>query len=104
MHVQVINFKLKGVDEAGYRRLCDELAPAFAALPGMESKVWLANPETGTYGGVYTWRDRQAMEAFARTDLFQAVLNHPNLDGITSTDFGVIESATQATRGMPVAV
>ena len=34
------------------------LAPHFAALPGLRSKVWLADAASGTYGGVYTWADR----------------------------------------------
>ena len=42
-------------------------------MPGLISKVWLANPATNTYGGVYTWRDRASMEAFARSELFQGI-------------------------------
>ena len=52
MHIQMINFQLSGVTEAEYVALCDELAPAFAAVPGLVRKVWLANSDTGTYGGV----------------------------------------------------
>lgn len=103
MHIQVFNFQLKHMTEVEYRVACDELAPAFAAVPGLLTKVWLANPETNTYGGVYTWRDRRAMEDFATTELFAAVLNHPNLDGITSKDFAVIEAPTHVTRGLAAA-
>jgi hypothetical protein len=46
MHIQMINFQLSGVTEAEYVALCDELAPAFAAVPGLVRKVWLANSET----------------------------------------------------------
>ena len=99
MHVQIINFHLMGVTEAEYAALCDELAPSFAAVPGLVRKVWLANSETGTYGGVYIWQDRQAMEDFATSDLAAAVANHPNLADITSTDFGVLEGPTKVTRG-----
>lgn len=55
MHIQIVNFNLKGVSEADYRALCDQLAPAFAVMPGLISKVWLADAATNTYGGVYTW-------------------------------------------------
>ena len=99
MHVQIITFRLKGVSEEDYAGLCDELAPSYAAAPGLVRKVWLANSETGTYGGVYVWRDRQAMEAFAGTDLFKSVATHPNLDNVTSTDFGVLLGPTAVTRG-----
>ena len=99
MHVQIINFQLKGVTEADYAGLCDELASKYAAVPGLVRKVWLANSETGTYGGVYIWKDRGAMEEFATTELYQAVANHPNLSGLTSTDFGVLDAPTRVTRG-----
>jgi quinol monooxygenase YgiN len=100
MHIQIINFNLKGASEADYSRLCNELAPSFAALPGLVSKVWLADPETNTFGGVYTWRDRQAMESFTKTELFNAVATHPNLTNITSKDFAVMEEPTRVTRGL----
>jgi len=100
MYIQIVNFRLKSINEQDYAKLCDDLAPTFAALPGLLSKVWLANRETGVYGGVYMWEDRQAMEAFTKTDLFKAVGAHPDLEGVTSSDFGVLEQPTQVTRGL----
>lgn len=50
MHIQVVHFQLSGIGEAEFRAQCDELAPAFAALTGLISKVWLADPAMGTYG------------------------------------------------------
>src|SRR5439155_14657503 len=50
MHVTIVNFRLNGVDEQQYASLCDQIAPAFAAVPGLISKVWIKN-DTGTYGG-----------------------------------------------------
>jgi len=99
MHIQILNFQLSGVTEEDYAALCDQIAPAFAAVSGLVRKVWLADSDTGTYGGVYVWRDRQAMEDFARTELFESVANHPALTNITSRDFGVLEGPTGVTRG-----
>jgi heme-degrading monooxygenase HmoA len=100
VHIQIINFHLKGIGEAEYRAQCDEVAPAFAELPGLISKVWLANRATNTYGGVYTWASREKMEEYAKSDLFKAVATNPNLAGITSIDFGVLEDPTSVTRGL----
>jgi len=99
MHIQIINFRLKGVSEEDYAGLCDELAPSYAAVPGLVRKVWLADSENGVYGGVYVWRDRKAMEEFAQTELFNSVATHPNLEDVTSTDFGVLLGPTGVTRG-----
>lgn len=100
MHIQIINFHLKDVSEAEFRAHTDEVAPAFAEVPGLISKVWLANSVTNTYGGVYTWTGREAMEEFAKSDLFKAVATNPNLADITSLDFDVLEAPTSVTRGL----
>jgi heme-degrading monooxygenase HmoA len=100
MHIQVINFHLNDLSESGYRALCDEVAPAFAEVPGLISKVWLANRSTNTYGGVYTWADRAAMEEFSKSELFSAVATNQNLADITSVDFDVLEVPTSVTRGL----
>jgi len=100
VHVQIIDFRLKGISEQDYARLCEDLAPTFAGLPGLVRKVWLANREAGTFGGVYLWEDRQAMERFTQTDLFNAVATHPNLSNVTSHDFDVLEAPTRVTRGL----
>ena len=100
MHIQVVNFNLKGVSEADYRALCDQLAPAFAAMPGLISKVWLADTATNTYGGVYIWANKAAMQAYMQSEIFNNVVNHPNLANITSKDFGILEAPTEVTHGL----
>ena len=100
MHVQIINFQLEDLSEADFRAHCDEVAPAFAEVPGLVSKVWLANRTTNTYGGVYTWASREAMDAYAKSDLFKAVATNPHLARVTSLDFDVIEEPTSVTRGL----
>jgi heme-degrading monooxygenase HmoA len=100
MHIQIINFHLRGVSEAYWRAHADEAAPVFAEVPGLVSKVWLANPTAKTYGAVYTWASREAMDEYAKSDLFKAVATNPNFAGITSTDFDVLEDPTRVTRGL----
>jgi heme-degrading monooxygenase HmoA len=103
MHVQIVNFQLNGINEAQYREVCDEVAPAFAAVPGLVSKVWLADQPTNTYGGVYLWRDRQAMQDYLDSELFRGVSADPHLKDLTSRDFGVLEAPTEVTRGLALA-
>jgi hypothetical protein len=100
MHIQIVNFRLQGLAEADYAAACDEMAQGFAAVPGLERKIWIANSETGTYGGVYIWRDKQAMEDYFETELFNTVASHPNLVDMTSTDFDVMVAPTEVTNGM----
>jgi quinol monooxygenase YgiN len=99
MHVQIINFNLKDATEAQYRALCDDLAPTFGAMPGLLTKYWLADAATNTYGGVYIWENRAAMEAYMNGEVAAAVIAHPNLANISSKDYDILESPTQVTRG-----
>ena len=100
MHIHIVNFRLEGLSVRDYGKLCDELAPAVAALPGLVAKVWLADPGANTFGGVYLWQDRKAMEDYTKTDFFRSVASHPNLVDLTSRDFAVMEGPTRATRGL----
>jgi hypothetical protein len=103
VHIQIVNFHLNGIDEAQYRAACGQDAPTIAAIPGLVSKVWLADQATNTYGGVYTWRDRQAMEDFLDSELFRELSGDPIVTDLSSRDFGVLEGPTQVTRGLALA-
>ena len=98
MHIQIVTLNLKDLSDGDYRQACDGLAPAIADVPGLISKVWLADEATNTYGGVYTWVDRTAMAAFGNSDLFKAIASNANFVNITSRDFSVLEGPTDVTR------
>ena len=75
MEILVINFSLEGMTESEYQSGCDDVAPAFAAVPGLVSKVWLADRANGVYGGVYTFENGQgaAVDAYLASDLLAQV-------------------------------
>ena len=100
MHIQVINFNLAGISRTEYETVCDELAQAFADLPGLVSKHWLANEKTNTYGGIYIWESEDAYQAFIDSELFAGVGANPALANIESKNFAVIEAPTRITRGI----
>jgi Putative mono-oxygenase ydhR len=99
MKVQIITFQLDGIDEDAYSGVCDEMAPAFAAVPGLQTKLWLAGRDTNTYGGVYVFTDAGAQAAFAGSDLYAAVASNPNLAGVSSRAFDVLPGPTTVTGG-----
>ena len=103
MHVQIVNFNLKDMTDDEYRKVCDDFAPVIGAAPGLLSKVWLADASTNTYGGVYLWRDSEAMAAFAQSETFKSIASNPHFANITSKDFGTIEAPTRVTRGLVAA-
>ena len=100
MHVLIINFNLNGLDDAQYERLCEQAAPAFASVPGLASKLWIRNSDTGTYGGVYIFDTRDALNRFQESDLFHALAVNKTLKNITADDFEVLEAPTHVTGGI----
>jgi len=101
MHIQIVNFNLKDMSEAEYVRACDEqFAPAFSNIPGLVSKAWLSDPATNTYGGVYTWEDRDAMLGYQQSELFQSVAGNPDFADITAHDYDVMDGPSRLTNGI----
>lgn len=39
MHVQIVNFNLKDMTHAGFRSMANEVASAFAGVPGLLDRV-----------------------------------------------------------------
>ena len=99
MHIQVVTFKLDGIDDAAYQAHAEQNAPAFAALPGLRAKIWLANRQAGTYGGIYTWDDVAAMRAYQGGKIFQGLQANPQMIDVTVSDFSVLAGPTKVTRG-----
>jgi hypothetical protein len=106
MQILIINFSLDGMSEQDFANACDELAPAFAEVPGLVSKVWLADRAEGVYGGVYTFDSAQALDAYLQSDLFAGIGATPGLANISVRRYGVLDGPTRVTRGfaLPAAV
>jgi hypothetical protein len=99
MHIQVITFKLDGIDATAYQAHAEQSAPAFAAMPGLRAKIWLANAEANAYGGIYTWDDVAAMRAYQDGKIFQGLQANPHMLDVSVRDFPVLAGPTKVTRG-----
>ena len=75
--------------------------PSFAQLPGLVAKGWI-DAESNRAGGVYTWGDRGACEAYLVGELFAATRAEPTLAHLRSRQFDVLERSTDITRGLTV--
>ena len=97
MHILVINFSLEGLPHEEYLKIADELAPVFADVPGLCSKVWLADQENNTYGGVYTFESKQACDDYCNGELFASVGSNPNFVNVTYKAYDVLDAPTDIT-------
>ena len=98
MHALVVSFAVPGKSADDVIELVEPLVPAFANLPGNLAKIWVADPDTNRYGGVYLWRDSKDVQAFLRSDLWHAVENHPAFADFDVRQYQVIEPFTKATQ------
>lgn len=103
MEIVIVNFVLDGMTEAEYEALCNEVAPAFAAVPELVSKVWLADRADGVFGGVYTFRSSAAVDDFLESELFAGVGATTGLANISVRRFGVLTAPTDVTHGLVAA-
>ncbi len=94
----VVTFNLKGVTDAAYREGCEQEAPAFASVSGLISKAWIADEMTNTYGGVYTFADRESLETYVGSELFKAIADDPTVESLTWHAFEVLESPSRTTH------
>jgi hypothetical protein len=104
MNILIITFRLEGMTPAEYRALTEQIAPAFVDVPGLGSKLWLADDDTGVYGGVYTFADRVSLDAYLASDLLAQAAATPGLTGFTSTTYDVLGAPTAVTGGPTLAV
>jgi quinol monooxygenase YgiN len=102
MHVQIVEFELQGIARGDYEAVCEQIAPAFAEVPGLITKRWIVDPESNRAGGVYTWTDRAASEAYMSGELYRAAVENPALANLRSRHFDVLEAATQLTSVLHV--
>ena len=100
--IQVVNFNLSGISEQEFKQACDQLAEPIAGVPGLLTKFWLSDRASNTFGGVYLWENRAALESFRTSELFKSIAGHPNLVNISSEVFNVLEGPTRVTRGFDV--
>jgi Putative mono-oxygenase ydhR len=97
MVVQIVHFQLAGISPQEYEAEAERIAPAFADLPGLIAKAWLADPGANTYGGVYLWADRAAAEAYADGELLAAARRNPAFANFRSSILDTLAAPTALT-------
>jgi len=101
MQAQLITYQLKDISKADYlKQMVEPDAPVLAKVPGLISKVWLADEAKNTFGGFYLWNDKAAMDNFMHSDLVKAVVSRPYVTNVSSVDFEVNQKPSVITRGI----
>jgi hypothetical protein len=67
--ILIIGFRMKLVRRSRianwfFQRVCVITTPFWSGLSGFKVKLWMVNPETKEYLGIYDWRGRTQAEAY----------------------------------------
>ena len=99
MHALFVSYALRDTDTAQHAELCEQLAPAVAAFPGLLAKTWLTNGETGRFGGFYLFASRAAFERYVASELFDTLLSRSSVRDVTASEYSVADTPTALTGG-----
>jgi hypothetical protein len=103
MYIRIVQFQLNGIDDARYQEMATSVAADFKEWEGLVSKAWLADPATGTYGGVYVFDSPEAADATRGTALYRAMVSNPAFADISIREFHVLTEPTAITSPVPAA-
>ena len=99
--IQMVNFNLEGITHDDFMGVANEVAPNFAPLPGLVSKVWLSDESNNTYGGVYSWNNEQGMDSYQDGELYAGALaNNPNFVNLSDKGFDVLPGPSGVTSNL----
>jgi hypothetical protein len=99
MILRIVTFTLDGIDDEQYRQHAATVAQGFTEWAGLTAKLWLHDPESGTYGGAYLFADRASADASRATDLFRNMQNSPSFADLSVREYEVIDDLTAITGG-----
>jgi putative monooxygenase ydhR len=97
MEAMVVTFKTEASQEQ-FTAANAENAPVFAEVDGLLAKIWIADPESGTYGGIYFLRDRTALDAYLESDLFEHIRTEPSFEGTSWRCYQVLDELTASSQ------
>jgi hypothetical protein len=100
MHALVISYSLRGATPGEHAELCEQLAPAVAAVRGLTSTTWLTNPAAGRYGAFFVFETKPDFDRFVASELFAAIASHSTIDGLVATDYAISDRPTAVTSGL----
>jgi quinol monooxygenase YgiN len=97
MEALVVTFKTQASQEQ-FTAATAEHVPLFAEVDGLLAKIWITEPDDGTYGAIYLFRDRTALDAYLESDLFASILAEPSFEDPSWRRYEVLDELTAGTQ------
>jgi hypothetical protein len=104
MYARIVTFHLNGPTPAEFAQHAATVAPAFTTWLGLIAKVWIADEETGTYGGLYVFADKASADRSRDTDVYRGMASNPAFADLSVREFDVLDEPTAITAAALTAV
>ena len=92
-HLAVLSARRRRL-HALFRVVCIITTPFFVGLRGFRSKLWMVDPETGDFAGLYEWDDAETARAYAEglSKVLRALstrgsVSYELVEGVTVDDY-----------------
>jgi hypothetical protein len=95
--ILVTNFTYT-VTRAEFETMANQLAQAFADVPGCLWKIWLIDGEKKEAGAVYLFKDDASLQTFKSSPLVASVLSHPALSEFDLKEREILKAPSEITR------
>jgi hypothetical protein len=95
MHALVVTYGLRGMSAVEHAELSEQLAPAFAAVPGLLSRTGLENAAMGRYGALYLFESEAALQGFVASELYGVSHEHPGSAAPAASEFSVTNGGSK---------
>jgi hypothetical protein len=97
MYARIVTFRLNGPTAAEYHEHAVSVAPDFTAWPGLLAKLWIADDDAATYGGIYLFVDRVSADRSRDTDLYRSMAANPAFADLSVREFDVLDEPSAIT-------
>lgn len=100
MHVLVVQFEYT-IPNSELEATADEIAAAFATIPGCLEKTWIHDRHRNAAGGIYKFRDEPALDAYLVSELWAGVESDPAFVNMSVRKYEAMEGPSAVTGGIP---
>ena len=100
MYTRIVTFRLNGPTGDEYRQHAAAIADAFAAWDGLVAKLWIAEPGSETYGGIYVFASKDHADRSRQTPEFTGLVVNPGFTDLAINEYEVLDDLTARTGGV----
>ena len=97
MYTRIVTFRLNGPTEDQYRQQAATVAAGIAAWDGLIAKLWIADPEAETYGGIYLFASKDHADRSRQTPEFTGMVDNPAFIDLSIKEYEILDDLTTVT-------